>query len=243
MYCQLNNLTEPCNWCISPWFLQCVSFSVTLSAWLGSSTHGCWAAGCSLLEMENSWEAAPEIRLSAARHIEWSDLLPFLTKNVHNHDDKREPNLWSCSLEFTPQFGVTTKFFTSLNSYNKLSSLHWAQKDVFFPGPWKGTQVSLCFSAGFPFGHPLPSRREEWTGGACSYPVFVYDRERVGRLTTHSFLRGGSWEFAVPTSKCAFALTLTVCVSRPLGLLQRCRFAKACHSPLNTGLVTFKNSS
>lgn len=42
--------------------------------------------------MENSWEATTEICLSATCHIKWPDLLPFLTKNVHNHDDKCESN-------------------------------------------------------------------------------------------------------------------------------------------------------
>lgn len=43
-----------------------------------------------------------------------------------------------------------TNSFAFLNSCNKLSSLHSAQKGVSFPGPQKGTPVSLCFPLVFP---------------------------------------------------------------------------------------------
>lgn len=72
--------------------LDVFSSSVIIPAWLDSGSHSSWAASCSLFEVENSWEAAPEICLSPTRHIKWSDLLSFLAENVHNHDDKCEPN-------------------------------------------------------------------------------------------------------------------------------------------------------
>lgn len=101
------------------------SVSVAIPAWLDSSTHGCWTASCSLFKMENSWEAAAEICLSATHHIKWPDLLSFLTKNVHNHDDKCEPHPFIF-------FGIPGKFLTFLRQCSP-QFIPFCQKEGLFP--------------------------------------------------------------------------------------------------------------
>lgn len=88
----LNNWLNAAVGLLSPVLLIMFSVSVSISARLDSSSHSCWTASCSLFKMENSWEAATEICLSATYHIKWSDLLSFLTENVHNRVDKCELN-------------------------------------------------------------------------------------------------------------------------------------------------------
>lgn len=103
------------------------SFSVIISARFDSSSHGRRTASRGLFKMENSWEAPAEIRLSAARHLEWPDLLSLLTKNVHNHDDKREPNSFYLILSNSNSFWVLELnyqiFFFFFHSWNNTTEL------------------------------------------------------------------------------------------------------------------------
>lgn len=133
--------------------LDVFSSLVIISPWLDSSSHSCWAASCSLFKVENSREAAPEIRLSAARHIKWSDLLPILAKNVHNRDDKCEPN--TCYLTFS-----WTCFCFGINQI--IHILEIERHTQFTAFCLEGCY--LCFPAGSPFHQLLPSWREGCTG-------------------------------------------------------------------------------
>lgn len=126
------------------------SFSVIISARFDSSSHSRWTASRSLFKMENSWEAPAEIRLSATHHIKWPDLLSLLTKNVHNHDDKCEPNSF---------------YLVLLNSFRVLELL----PDSFHS--WNNT-TKLVHSR--PSRRILSSQDVTWGGGNSGFPLLLH---------------------------------------------------------------------
>ena len=190
------------------------SSSVIISAWLGSSSHSCWAASCSLLKVENSWEAAPEIRLSATSHIKWSDLLSFLTKNVHNHDDKCEPNASYLIFSWTgAHFGIN----------QILHILEIEQQAPFTPFCLEGC-CYLCFLTGFSFWSATQLKRGMHRG-ECQHTRFKLDTVLQGET-------GRSLNCTVTS-----ALMCTLHVSLP----QMCSLTLPEYSlnPFNISLLSF----
>lgn len=191
------------------------SFPVIVSSWLDSSPHGRWAASCSLLKMENSREAPTEICLSATCHIKWSDLLSFLAKNVHNHDDKCEPNAFY--LIILLNLHLILEYANSSQSWNSTTS--WVCSVV--PGgkfssrvPEEGTRVCLCFSALVIFC--LAGERSERVVPSRTLCLYTA-RKRVNRLTSdlgHSSPEEG-WQGQWSPLRVPPALTYTFYVSGP----------------------------
>lgn len=158
-------------------------FPVVFSAWLDSRTHGCWATSCILSEVEDPWEAAAEICLSASHHIKRPDLLPFLTKNVHHHDDKCE--LWISPDGFELGYNfVITKFFT-FSRYMNLSSCQLGRKENISTGPWGGESSLLCFSDLLSALPPLAAGRYEQNS---IYTYSLFTTRGVWLDSPHSFV-------------------------------------------------------
>lgn len=215
------------------------SFPVIVSSWLDSSPHGRWAASCSLLKMENSREAPTEICLSATCHIKWSDLLSFLAKNVHNHDDKCEPNAFY--LIILLNLHLILEYANSSQSWNSTTSSVCSV----VPGgkfssrvPEEGTRVCLCFSALVIFC--LAGERSERVVPSRTLGLYTA-RKRVNRLTSNLgqfFSRGRLAGSVVPTQSTSCPDVHLLRISASV-LPQRCPFVKASFKLLNISLFLF----